>query len=136
MKFSSCRYVSGMRIFFVGKVTKLTKATVLSDVSYPFSLFLVPTHANETTCVDFANASVAGIFGRRSQTQIGNAIIGFIAVDMVHLFWRPLAVHIKPSQPMGEVALISNGNVMIPVGIAIPRYRSRLHLRNLTIERE
>jgi hypothetical protein len=55
-------------------------------------------------------ALVLGIDRTRSKTKVAESIIQAVAIDMVYVLFRPLAIRVKPCQSMREITFPINAN--------------------------
>lgn len=75
---------------------------------------------------------VLHVRGARNVSQVRNAVVSWVAIDVINIAKRPLAVHIKPSQPMGPTLLVVKNQTNIAARIEAARNlirKSRIPLR-------
>ena len=68
-----------------------------------------------------AAALVAYVLAVCSKTQINDAVVSGAPINMVNVRHRPLAIDIKPRQPMCSIAFVLYTNVMVPMPMDTPR---------------
>lgn len=95
-----CRFPSRSSGTEVGKTPE---THVLPPRFYPSAPLSVGVcYACGPACVPAAPASVAVVFPARHRSQVGNAIVGTDAIDVINVFGRPFAVVQRPRHAVRE----------------------------------
>src|ERR1700686_1285804 len=115
-----CGNVSRAGILENIKITEEFRLVLNNDFGFPLSAFLNPGNADVTAGVTGTHLLILQVLGLAGQPQIGDAVVGKVAVDVVETGCRPFAEHQKPHQPVGGVMDLLDGDdaVAAPVNCA------------------
>ena len=117
--------LSGSRRFITAiEQAEMDAAIVHMNFGSPFAVGFHPVHAIDARRVSRDSGRISAIFKARHFSQIGDSVVGSMAVDMIK-FFRNTAVKMKPCQPMRGIQhpVKPNGDVAarIQVSRRLPR---------------
>jgi hypothetical protein len=94
---------------FINRVeqAEMKGLAVVSDVYEPSLTTLRPSDAPKARLVIDSALAVHTVLGRGRNSQVGKAIVGSIAVDVIDFVKRPPAVGVEPRKLMGLVGALS-----------------------------
>jgi hypothetical protein len=102
-----------MGFFFRGEYPNVVSPPTSTDFCVPPSITDMVGNSLKTGCVAFMLTSICLIFRPCRLTQIHDAIIGGIPIDMVNCIDRPRAVSHKPCQTMLKNCAPANHDLAI-----------------------
>jgi len=112
MKPSFGQDISLMRFFGSSKQTYANKFVVDSYFGQPFAVFF--SYAKKTASIlNFCPPNILRIFQVRNFAQIGQFIIGAVAVNVIYLIRRPSIINVEPHQTMGKIKNIIKPNTNV-----------------------
>lgn len=117
---SAVRYIGRFRSIEHAKVNMFP---VERDMRSPFPPELVPANADKSRRIVGLALHVLMVFRMGAWTQIRNSVVRFVAIHMVNLLFRKLAMNVKPRKAMGEIFAAQNSNLNVS-GIQAIRHNS------------
>jgi hypothetical protein len=94
-----CGKVCGGSLLGSVERPEILRRPAVADIGNPASKRLLPRNAEKSRLVvRKRRAPILSIFSRRNVSEIGDAVIRFVAIDMVDLLLRPFAVYVQPRQ--------------------------------------
>ena len=91
----------------------------------PFFAAFGVANALVTGFVGFVFALVVLIFAAGCSAQVGKPIVSFVSIDVVNLFWRERAGHVKPRQSVFVKLFVVNFNGSIAGTVVSPGYAAK-----------
>lgn len=118
--------ISDMRRFRSGKEAKMDWFQLIVNSRHPFFSKRGPINASKAAHIINPRPRIGLVFPTLCLAKIDYSIIGLIAVDVINLlFGRPLAMNIKPCQPMLLIHLSINSNYQITCAVWLLRTRAK-----------
>lgn len=115
MKLFGCINV-GLACFFEGmKVSHKMLATVCADAGSPHAIEFVPAYSAKSTASIFLDTAISVILGVVREANVGYSVIRSVAIDMVDLLWRPMAVNPHPSYAVRQKFDFVNGDDQVAI---------------------
>lgn len=93
-------YISLVRLLWSSKEPKKMRFFADLNSSGPLAMPFGIRHSFEAASVVFSNQLVKGVLATFGMSQVLNAVVRSIAIDVVDLRWRHHSMHIKPCKPV------------------------------------
>lgn len=114
----------GLKISFMRLFGSMVRTKIVRFASQPDTrLKTIPPREHSKKPSDVICARIAlvlRIYETCRLAQIRPTVVAADAVDMVYLFFRPLACHIKPGEAMGGIAVFTNLNAHVAIFLKPP----------------
>jgi hypothetical protein len=122
MQATSCIAIGQMGFFLGVKTTKIDALFVVRNhcLPTPIGIFHPRKTPNTLQAMLIIVFAVCPILAVRSFAKIFKTIVRFVSIDVVNLFGRHIASHIKPRQSVRRVGFSINFNVNVAVLLQIP----------------
>ena len=112
VKFFFCGSICRLSILFRIKVSKVLFFSGNHNSCAKFVSILLPLHTKYSgPIMRMRSALVAEVFARRGFAQIGYSVVRWNAVDVIDKPFRPNAMNVEPSKPMGLESSVPNDDV-------------------------
>lgn len=126
-------FISGAdRIFNGSKISKVNSFPVLSYLRRPLFCISGPKHASMTAFIGCAFFHISGVLLLRNISKIAYSVVSFVAVNVINVLARPLAIMKRPQNAMSHkpFAEYYSGKVSVCVWSAESLMPCKLGVKN------
>ena len=124
------------RVFDIIEATKVDVCAISSDPSNPLTVFAVPRDTLESRFIIATTTAILQIFDLICFSQIDDAVVGTVTVDVIDPLGWPDAVDIEPCQSVRPSARARNSNIDIAASRRSAGYIAGMHARSCNFPAE